>query len=80
MKVIALFISLLYFTKPVIIEPVQLRKVCDYINYDYRLKMFYVDSAGTKLYYSDVTSFHVIGRWVMDADLKVGSPNLFIGM
>ena len=80
MKVTALLISLIYLTQPVIIEPVELRKVCDYINFDYQYKMFYVDSAGTKLYYKDVTSFNMIGRWVMDADLKVGSPNLFIGI
>lgn len=80
MKVTALLISLIYLTQPVIIEPVALRKICDYINYDYQYKMFYVDSSGTKLYYKDVTSFNMMGRWVMDADLKVGSPNLFIGI
>lgn len=80
MKVIALFITLLYVTKPVIIEPVEIRKACDYINYDYRYKMFYEDSAGTKLYYNDITSFHVMGRWVMDCDLKVGSAPLFVGI
>lgn len=80
MKAIAILIVLVYLVQPVKVVPENLRKYADYINYDQQRRMFYIDSAGTKLYYSDVTSFHVIGRWQMDVDLKVGSAALFIGI
>jgi hypothetical protein len=80
MKAIAILIVMVYLVQPVKVVPVELRKYADYINYDQQHRMFYIDSAGARLYYNDVTSFHVMGRWQMDVDLKVSSAALFIGI
>lgn len=80
MKALLIFIAMVYVVRPVKVVPYNLRECVDYIGYDQKYKMFYVDSSGTKLYYKDVTSFHMMSRWVMDCDLKVGSAAVFVGI
>ena len=80
MKAIAILIVMVYLVQPVKVVPVELRKSIDYFNFDHEKRMWYYDSAGTRLYYKDITSFDVMGKWVMQADLAISSASVSIGI
>lgn len=80
MKAIAILIVMVYLVQPVKVVPVELRKSIDYFNFDPKNRMWYYDSAGVTIYYKDITSFDVMGKWVMQADLAIGSASVSIGI
>lgn len=80
MKAILAGVIFIWLVQPVKVVPVELRKAIDFYNFDPNNRMWYYDSAGTRIYYRDMTSFDVMGKWVIQADLAVGSASVTIGI